>query len=77
LRLVSASAVEQSEEWVTGRRQLNMEELKDWHWKGPIGGGPSETIMNVFFLLGNYREHSGLDLEGRHAHILVWVWDRE
>jgi putative transposase len=37
LRLVSALAVEQSEEWVTGRRQLNMEELKDWHSKGSIG----------------------------------------
>jgi putative transposase len=29
LRLVTALAVEQSEEWVTGRRYLNMEELKE------------------------------------------------
>ena len=28
LRLVTAIAVEQSEEWVTGRRYLNMEELE-------------------------------------------------
>jgi transposase-like protein len=31
LRLVSALAVEQSEEWVTGRRYLDMEELRE-HW---------------------------------------------
>lgn len=30
LRLVTAMAVEQSEEWVTGRRYLDMEELKEW-----------------------------------------------
>ncbi len=30
LRLVTALAVEQSEEWVTGRRYLDMEELKEW-----------------------------------------------
>ena len=30
LRLVSALAVEQSEEWVTGRRYLDMEELKKY-----------------------------------------------
>ena len=29
LRLVSALAVEQSEEWVTGRRYLNMGELEE------------------------------------------------
>ena len=29
LRLVSALAVEQSEEWVTGRRYLDMEELRE------------------------------------------------
>jgi putative transposase len=29
LRLVSALAVEQSEEWVTGRRYLDMEELHE------------------------------------------------
>jgi putative transposase len=28
LRLVTALAVEQSEEWLTGRRYLNMEELR-------------------------------------------------
>ncbi len=27
--MVTALAVEQSEEWVTGRRYLNMEELKE------------------------------------------------
>ena len=29
LRLVSALAVEQSEEWLTGRRYLDMEELRE------------------------------------------------
>ena len=29
VRLVSALAVEQSEEWVTGRRYLDMEQLKE------------------------------------------------
>jgi transposase-like protein len=29
LRLVTALAVEQSEEWVTGRRYLDMEQLKE------------------------------------------------
>ena len=29
LRLVTALAVEQSEEWVTGRRYLDMEELRE------------------------------------------------
>jgi len=29
LRLVSALAVEQSEEWVTGRRYLDLRELKE------------------------------------------------
>ncbi|HEX5912288.1 MAG TPA: IS256 family transposase, partial [Rubrobacter sp.] len=32
LRLVTALAVEQSEEWVTGRRYLDMEELRG-HWR--------------------------------------------
>lgn len=32
LRLVAALAMEQSEEWVTGRRYLDMEELKDHEW---------------------------------------------
>ena len=31
LRLVSALAVEQSEEWVTGRRYLGMRELEQRH----------------------------------------------
>ncbi len=31
LRLVSALAVEQSEEWLTGRRYLDMEELSERH----------------------------------------------
>ena len=29
LRLATALAVEQSEEWLTGRRYLNMEELRE------------------------------------------------
>lgn len=29
MRLVTALAVEQSEEWVTGRRYLDMEELRE------------------------------------------------
>jgi len=34
LRLVSALAVEQSEEWLTGRRYLGMEELSEHrHWE--------------------------------------------
>ncbi|QYJ17335.1 hypothetical protein Rxycam_03183 [Rubrobacter xylanophilus DSM 9941] len=28
--MVTALAVEQSEEWVTGRRYLDMEQLKEW-----------------------------------------------
>lgn len=32
LRLVSALAVEQSEEWITGRRYLDMEQLKEHHF---------------------------------------------
>jgi putative transposase len=32
LRLVTALAMEQSEEWVTGRRYLDVEELKDHEW---------------------------------------------
>jgi putative transposase len=31
LRLVSALAVEQSEEWLTGRRYLDMSELEEQH----------------------------------------------
>jgi putative transposase len=34
LRLVTALCVEQSEEWVTGRRYLDMEELKESHCEG-------------------------------------------
>jgi putative transposase len=30
LRLVSALAIEQSEEWLTGRRYLNMQELEEY-----------------------------------------------
>ena len=33
LRLVTALAVEQSEEWITGRRYLDMQELKEHHPK--------------------------------------------
>jgi transposase-like protein len=33
LRLVTAMAVEQSEEWLSGRRYLNMEELAEWEPK--------------------------------------------
>jgi transposase-like protein len=43
LRLVSALAVEQSEEWVTGRRYLDMSELEEQrHAKGD-----SEEVMLV------------------------------
>jgi putative transposase len=34
LRLVTALAVEQSEEWLTGRRYLNMEELREQRRSG-------------------------------------------
>jgi putative transposase len=34
LRLVSALAVEQSEEWLTGRRYLDMEELRECRRSG-------------------------------------------
>src|ERR687894_382757 len=33
LRLVSALAVEQSEEWLTGRRYLDMEELRELRYR--------------------------------------------
>ena len=33
LRLVSALAIEQSEEWVTGRRYLDMRELEELRWQ--------------------------------------------
>jgi transposase-like protein len=33
LRLVTALAVEQSEEWVTGRRCLDMEELRELSYR--------------------------------------------
>ena len=33
LRLVTALAVEQSEEWLTGRRYLDMRELEEHHWQ--------------------------------------------
>ncbi len=33
LRLVVALAVEQSEEWVRGRRYLDMRELKEHRWQ--------------------------------------------
>lgn len=34
MRLVSALAVEQSEEWITGKRYLDMEELKELRRSG-------------------------------------------
>jgi putative transposase len=34
LRLVAALAIEQSEEWVTGRRYLDMRELKEHRRQG-------------------------------------------
>ena len=34
LRLVAALAIEQSEEWVTGRRYLDMRELEEHRWQG-------------------------------------------
>ena len=36
-RLVTALAVEQSEEWVTGRRYLDMEELRERRSEEPEG----------------------------------------
>ena len=33
LRLVTALAVEQSEEWLTGRRYLDMEELREMRYR--------------------------------------------
>jgi len=33
LRLVAALAVEQSEEWLTGRRYLDMEELRELRYR--------------------------------------------
>jgi transposase-like protein len=38
LRLVTALAVEQSEEWVTGRRYLDMEKLLEEHRLQERGG---------------------------------------
>jgi putative transposase len=38
LRLVTALAVEQSEEWLTGRRYLDMEELKQERSRERAGG---------------------------------------
>ena len=40
LRLVTALCVEQSEEWVTGRRYLDMEEL----WESRREGQQSEEV---------------------------------
>ncbi|WP_269479213.1 transposase [Rubrobacter xylanophilus] len=37
LRLVTALAVEQSEEWLTGRRYLNMEKLREHRRSGDCG----------------------------------------
>lgn len=37
LRLATALAVEQSEEWLTGRRYLDMEELKEYRLQAPEG----------------------------------------
>jgi putative transposase len=39
LRLISALAVEQSEEWVTGRRYLEMGELYEHRWEKPQAEG--------------------------------------
>ena len=39
LRLISALAVEQSEEWVTGRRYLDMGELKEHRREKPQAEG--------------------------------------
>ena len=44
LRLVTALAVEQSEEWVTGRRYLNMEELREHRSSGDC---EAEGVMLV------------------------------
>ena len=42
LRLVTALAVEQSEEWLTGRRYLDMGELEG---ASPLRGARSEEVM--------------------------------
>jgi putative transposase len=39
LRLVTALAVEHSEEWVTGRRYLDMDELNEHRWEKPQAEG--------------------------------------
>ena len=43
LRLVTALAVEQSEEWVTGRRYLDMGELEEQHRREE--GGAEEVVL--------------------------------
>ena len=43
LRLVSALAVEQSEEWLTGRRYLDMQELKEYGCRERREG--EETVL--------------------------------
>jgi hypothetical protein len=64
LRLVTALAVEQSEEWVTGRRYLDMSELEDYRVceqeheaEGGIGYGALEEGSH----LEETTENPGLD----------------
>jgi hypothetical protein len=58
LRLVTALAVEQSEEWVTGRRYLDMEELRE-HRSSRDGEAKEVRFWSsrrgVRLLGGNYR----------------------
>jgi putative transposase len=55
LRLVTALAVEQSEEWVTGRRYLDMEQLKELRSEERARRWSSRSDESKFALGGNYR----------------------
>jgi transposase-like protein len=45
LRLVTALAMEQSEEWITGRRYLDMEELSEQSRTEELIVEPEEAII--------------------------------
>jgi transposase-like protein len=67
LRLVSALAVEQSEEWVTGRRYLDMQELEEHRCgqKRQAEGGSFHGVMKRGkSFLEETTGTSGLDLVG-------------
>jgi putative transposase len=70
LRLVTALAVEQSEEWLTGRRYLDMEELSERHSEASLRAARrciSWSDERVSFL-GEITENSGLDHQYRCHH---------